>query len=125
MKPGADATTNQKTHHAIGLLSFAAALVTSAVTLALFIIAFVPDSHTYAARRLNKILFVFALMIAPIIHVAGLGLGIAGAFLKNSKKVFPILGIVLNALPLMLALLGWLFIILIAGAVLGSGGGWM
>ncbi|GEM_PF-3579736 len=125
MEPGFDDSINKKTHHTIGLISFWTAIVTGAISFVLFIIAFIPESNTYTAERLNKIFFVFALIIAPILHIVGLALGIIGAFIKNSKKVFPALGIILNSLPLILAIIIWMFFLVIVLAVLGSGGGWM
>ena len=125
MEPAFDDSANKKTHPTVGLISFWTAIVTGAISFVLFIIAFVPESNTYTAQRLNKILFVFALIIAPVLHIIGLALGIIGAFIKNSKKNFPALGITLNALPLVLAIIIWIFFLLIVLAVLGSGGGWM
>lgn len=116
--------TASNKHPKTGLISFGLAIVTGALTFLLLIASFIPESGTYTTARFNKILFVFALIVAPVFHLAGLIFGIVGAFTKDSKKVFSILGIVFNSLPLVLAIVIWIFILLIALAVIGSGGGW-
>ena len=125
MNTASNAPAKDREHPKTGLVSFGLAIATGALTLLVLIADFIPESGTYTARRFDKILFVFALVIAPVFHLAGLVLGIIGAFTKDSKKVFSVLGIVFNSLPLVLAIIGWIFILLIALAVVGSGGGWM
>ena len=125
MNAAFDDSANKRTHPKTGLISFGLAIGSGAITLLLLVVSFIPESGTYTEQRFNKILFVFALIMAPVFHLAGLTLGIIGAFSKNSKKVFPILGIIFNSLPLILAVAVWVFLLLIALAVIGSGGGWM
>jgi hypothetical protein len=123
MKPGVDDSANIKAHHAVGLISFGRAIVAGGGTLLLLIVALISDGGTCPGERLHKILFVQALVIAPILYATGLVLGIVGAFFKKSKKVFPVLGIIFNALPLVAAILIWIFFLVIIMAVLSSGGG--
>ena len=125
MKPGINDPAGGKTHHRTGLISCALAIVTGSVGFLLFIVSMIPESGTYTARRWTNIFFIFAFAVAPALHICGLGLGIAGAFIKTSKKLFPTLGIVLNAVPLVGALLGWMLLFWVIWAVISSGGGWM
>lgn len=124
MKPVSYNSIN-KSYSKSGWISFGLALATGFITLLLLIAWFVPEGGTYTEQRLGKILFVFGLIIAPILHLTGLIFGIIGAFKKDSKKLFSVFGIVLNSLALAVAAVFWLFILLIALAVIGSGGGWM
>ncbi|HVE58226.1 MAG TPA: hypothetical protein VNB22_15440 [Pyrinomonadaceae bacterium] len=115
----------KKTHPKTGLISCGLAIVTGAVTLLLFVASFIPERGTYAEQRFNNIFLVFGAAVAPLLHFTGLLLGIIGAFIKDSKKVFPILGIILNGLPLIFALFIWILLFWVIWAVLSSGGGWM
>jgi hypothetical protein len=124
MYAASDNPAKNRFHPKTGLISFWLAIVTGAIAFLLFVGSFIPESGTYAEKRLNNIFLVFALGIAPILHLAGLILGIVGAFTKNSKKVFPILGIVLNGLPVICAVIIWILLLLAVVAVVGSGGGW-
>ena len=125
MKAGFDDSANKKTHHPVGLISFGFAVVTGAISLLLFIVSLIPESGTYTAQRFTNILVVYGLAVAPLLHTTGLVLGIVGAFLKNSKKLFPVLGIVLNILPLIFAAIIWILLFWVIWAVIASGGGWM
>lgn len=125
MEPAFDDSAKNIFHPRVGLISFGLAIITGAITFLLFIVSFIPESGTYTEQRFNRIFFGFMLITAPIFHLAGLVLGIIGAFKKNSKKVFSILGIVFNSLPLIFVLIVWVFFLLIALAVISSGGGWM
>ena len=125
MNIASDSPAKPRSHPKKGLISFGLAIANGFITLLIFAVSFIPESGTYAEQRANKVLFVFALIIAPIFYLTGLVLGIIGAFMKNSKKLFPILGIVFNSLPLIGVAIIWIFILLIALAVISSGGGWM
>ncbi len=115
----------KRRHPKIGVISLSLAIANGLITLLILVGSFIPEDGTYAEQRVDKALFVFALIIAPIFHLVGLALGIGGAFMKNAKKVFPVLGIIFNGLPLVIAAVCWVIILLIALAVISSGGGWM
>lgn len=52
-------------------------------------------------------------MILPIpVHLAGLILGVAALFFPNRKKLFPILGVVLNLIFGLSGLFPWLWLII-------------
>ena len=124
MSAAFDNPAKNRFHPKTGLISFWLALLTGAITFSLFVVSFIAESGTYSERRLNNIFLVFALGIAPILHLAGLVLGVVGAFTKNSKKIFPILGIIFNGLSVFCALVFWILLLLAVVAVIGSGGGW-
>jgi hypothetical protein len=125
MKAGFDDSANKKTHHPVGLISFGMAIFTGAVSLVLFIISLIPESGTYTAKRWTNILIIYGLAVAPVLHTIGLVLGIVGVFLKESKKLFPVLGIILNVLPVIFSALLWILLFWVIWAVIASGGGWM
>jgi len=119
-----DDLAKNRNHPKTGLISFGLAIVTGAITFLLFVVSFIPESGTYTEQRFNKIFLGFALGIAPILHLTGLIMGIVGAFTKNYRKVFPILGIIFNGLPVICAVIIWILLLLAVVAVIGSGGGW-
>jgi hypothetical protein len=125
MKPGFNDSAPRKRHHAVGLISFGTAVVTGFISLLLFIVSMIPESGTYTAQRFTNILIIYGLAVAPVLHATGLILGIVGLFLKESKKIFPVLGIILNALPLIFAAILWILLFWVIWAVISSGGGWM
>lgn len=101
----------------LGALSWFAGFV-------LVVLSFIPESGTYASQHADKRLFVFGLLVAPALHLVGLGIGIAGAIRKSTKRGLAVTGIVLNGVPLALALLGWILVVILGVAVLTSGGAW-
>ena len=125
MKTAFEDSRNKKNHHPVGLISFGTAIFTGAVSLVLFIISLIPESGTYTAQRWTNILLIYGLAVAPLLHGIGFVLGIVGAFLKESKKLFPVLGIILNGLPLIFAAVLWILLFWVIWAVLSSGGAWM
>jgi hypothetical protein len=125
MKTAADDLADKKTHRKAGLISFGMAIITIATAFLLFVASFIPERGAYTEQRFNNVLLVFGAAVAPLLHFTGLVLGITGAFTKDSKKVFPILGIIFNTLPLILALFIWMLLFWVIWAVLSSGGGWM
>jgi len=92
--------------------------------LVLFIVSMIPKSGTYTAERFMNIFLIFAFCIAPALYLCGLGLAIAGMFIKSSKKFFPVIGLILNAVPLLAVLVVWIFLFWVLWALIASGGGW-
>lgn len=58
---------------------------------------------------------IFLLFLTLIGNLAGLGFGIAGLLQKRRKKLFAVLGTVLNGI-----VIGFLFVVLLIGALIGS-----
>jgi len=116
-------SVKSSSHSKPGLISLGLAIITALATLVLFFITFIPESGTFEQIRINQILFVFTLIIAPIPYFTGLILGIVGAFKKPARLIFPLLGIIFNALALGLIIFYWVLIVLLFVA-LSSLGGW-
>ena len=63
------------------------------------------STRTSAVRSPNETLLAIVLLAGVALTVAGLGLAIGSLFQTSRKKLFPVLGLVLNLVPL-LGLLG-------------------
>ncbi len=50
-------------------------------------------------------------LIAPVLHLIGAALGVGGLFTKNTKKLFPVFGTVLNIMLGISGVLLWVFVI--------------
>lgn len=50
-------------------------------------------------------------VFAPLLHFIGAGLGIGGLFTKNTKKVFPVVGTILNIMLGISGVLLWVLVI--------------
>jgi Mg2+/Co2+ transporter CorB len=110
-------------HSKLGLISLGLAIITGLVTFLLFIYTYIPEKGTFAQLRVSQILFIFSMIIAPILHLIGLILGIAGVFKKDYKAVLSVVGLGVNAVGLILIVGYWLLIVLLLAA-LNSLGGW-
>jgi hypothetical protein len=111
-------------HSRLGIASVVLGALTWLAGAVLVVLSFLPETGTYASRHADNRLFVFGLLIAPALHLAGLGIGIAGAIKKSSRRALAVTGIVLNGVPLALAIFGWILVVILGVAVLTSGGGW-
>lgn len=110
-------------HSKLGLISLGLAIIAGLVTFLLFISTFIPERGTFSQIRVSQILFIFSMMIAPILHLIGLILGIAGVFRKDYKAVFSVVGLGVNAVALILIVGYWLLIVLLF-VMLNSLGSW-
>ena len=54
------------------------------------------------------VLIAFGGLGGPLVHFVGLGIGIGGAFQRERKRLFGILGIVLNGILLLLLAISWM-----------------
>lgn len=89
-------------HSRLGIASFIIALGQGLFTLLLIILAGILASR--GRQQENEPLFIFLglFFIASIFdHLVGIALGIAGSVQRSRKKVFAILGLVLNTLTLL------------------------
>jgi hypothetical protein len=74
----------------------------------------------HLVKRLDLFLGVLAIIGGPVAHLLGLVLGIAGAFQKQSKKLFPVLGITSNGALLLIAVVFTVLFLAIIIAALGA-----
>jgi|SRR5215510_13132453 len=97
-------------HGGLGIASFVISVVVLILVFVLFAIAgIMHSSNSQAMNAINTIVgLVFILLLFT--GLIGIGLGVAGAVQKKSKKVFPVLGIVIGtgtfALSLILVVIG-------------------
>ena len=92
-------------HSGLGIASFIIALLQGLLTYMVILIAGVLAAA--GPQRDNEVGFMIVglLIITGIFtHCVGAGLGIAGLVQKNRKKVFAVLGLILNACALLMVL---------------------
>jgi hypothetical protein len=97
-------------HSKLGLTSFLIALGFPLLFLILLAIPVVSygriDNQT--DDEISLILIMFGGLGGPMIHFAGLVIGIAGAFQRARKRLFAILGLVFNGAMLLLLAIAWI-----------------
>jgi len=94
-----DFVTLEKRHSRLAILAIVLAVISS-ILFALFILS---QTMLMGGDRvfLYK-LIVFFTVIFALIQLIGLGLGVAGLFSKQTKKLFPIISTILNGILLLL-----------------------
>lgn len=109
-------------HSGLGIASFIISIGTPLLIACLFIFSISLDTflNGYQRRDFNLILGLLVIFIPPFGHLIGLVLGIVGARQTNSKKLFPILGIIFNGLFLLMGLALVIIVILIVFAAAGG-----
>jgi hypothetical protein len=86
-----------KVQSKLGLASFLIAIVTFIFVIALFIMAMSFDSRrSQVGESLTNFWLVSFFILAPLAHLVGTILGVIVLFQKQRKKVFAVLGIILN-----------------------------
>jgi hypothetical protein len=93
-------TPDPRKHKGLGIASFVITVVSFVLVLLAVVIAGVVTMAHKATPEINTIIGLF-LFIVWLLDLIGIGLGIAGALDRTSKKVFPILGIVIGAAVLL------------------------
>ena len=110
-------------HSRLGIASGIIALATMFVTLLLFAAWFIAEDGTYAEHRVLYALFAYGMVVAPVLHLTGVGLA-ASALFTQTKRLFAVLGMTLNLLPLGLAALCWILLIVFVVLIISAGGVW-
>lgn len=85
----------------LGIASFVISLTVMVLEIAGFIIVAVSAASSGNQIIGTAIVFAVGAILGAIINLAGIGLGIAGALQKSSRKVLSILGIILNSLTIL------------------------
>jgi len=102
----------------LGMVSLALALGFPGLVILLLVISMILDGRFDFVKQLDLSIAVLTLVGGPIVHFLALVLGIVAVFQRGRKKLLPILGIVLNALFLVVAAIFVIvFLSLIAGAL--------
>jgi len=96
-------------HKGLGIASFIITLICVVLTILLFGIAGAMTNAGKATPEFNMIVG-FGIIFVGFVDLIGIGLGIAGAADRSSKKVFPVLGLVFG-----------IGILLLAGALIAIG----
>jgi hypothetical protein len=90
--------THSKPHSKLGVASFAIGVGTFSVAVLGY--AFLIIISTKAGSELNQYFFMYYILflffVAPVAHLVGEILGIIPLFIKNCRKLFPILGLLVN-----------------------------
>ena len=116
--------TNRPRHSRLCVASLVLAVMTWSAAFLLLAAGFVTESGTHADRRATNAFLVFGLLVAPVVHSAGLVTGVVGAYKSRSRGLLPIAAIGLHGLALAFVAIGWIAAVVIVVAVLRSGGGW-
>ena len=97
-------------HSKLGIASFLIALAFPSLLLLLLAIPAVGYGRIDNQKddEIFLIVIMFGGLGGPIIHFVGLVIGIAGAFQKERKRRFAILGIVLNGILVLLLAISWI-----------------
>jgi hypothetical protein len=104
----ANDSIKHREHSKFGIISFGLAMTIILILILLTLLALIVKNDPSLQIIFGQAFYIFGLMIAPILNLAGLILGIAGAFRKDSQKLFSILGIVFNAVELVIIAGIWL-----------------
>lgn len=90
-------------HGGLGIASFTISVIVLILIFALIAVAaFMKTSNVPVRSAANAIVGLFFILLL-FTDLIGIGLGIAGAIQKKSKKVFPVLGIVIGTGTIVMA----------------------
>lgn len=101
-------TKNKTTHSWLGISSFIISIIFIAETFITFLIAGVLEVSTQGGlneQSATAVIIGMVIIFFNIIGVIGLGLGIAALFEKNKKKIFSVLGVILNTIFILINIL--------------------
>ena len=98
-----DSALPVRKHPKFGVASFLIALGFPPLLFALFAILYLLQGRIESEAFTDFLIILGALFVGLIVHFVGLALGIAGASQKECKKLFAILGIVVNGILVFLA----------------------
>lgn len=84
-------------HSGIGIASFIISVLSLTALIAVFVIIAIAVTSGGFKKGSIEMGAGLALVLTWLLTLIGLGLGIAGALVKNTKKVFSVLGIVFSA----------------------------
>lgn len=98
----------ERKHSGLGIASFVVSIITGLMMFMLFVVAGVMETSTPGGMDENSVeamlvgLFLFALLFLDLLAA---GLGVAGLFQKERRKLFAILGLVFAAATIVITLL--------------------
>lgn len=84
-------------HSGMGIASFVIAIAQGILTVIVIVVAGILTTMGPQSEHQGAFMIVgLVIMGGMLLHLIGIGLGIAGACQKNRKKIFSILGLILN-----------------------------
>jgi len=89
-------------HGGLGVASFVISIVVLPLLFVLIGVA-AAIKQSGGESQVNNMLIGFDMISLWVVNLAGIGLGIAGAVDKSSKKVFPVLGLVFGIATILLS----------------------
>lgn len=94
----------EKNHSRLGVASFVIGVVLP-ILMTIFIISgfFLDTKRNSVGSDVLSVIFVISLTF-PILHLVGLILGIIGLFVKTKKRLFAVIGTILNAVLLLVGI---------------------
>ena len=114
----AQSAASERKNSKLGMVSLWSALGSPGLVILLLVISMILDGRFEVVKQLDLSIALLTLIGGPIVHFTALVLGIVAVFQKDRKKLVPILGIVLNGIFLVLAVIMVLvFLSLIAGGL--------
>lgn len=90
-------------HSRLGVTSLLLALGFPFLCLIIFVAMMIVSDQIENGAFVGFVTILVASIAAVAVHLTGVILGIAGAYKKDSRKLFPVLGIVFNGVPLLLS----------------------
>ena len=99
----AEASAPVRRHSRLGVTSLLLALGFPFLCLIIFVVMLIVSGQIENGAFVGFVTILAASIAAVVVHLTGVILGIAGAYKKDSKKLFPVLGIVFNGVPLLLS----------------------
>lgn len=98
-----DSVEPLRSHSKLGLGSLLIALGLPLLFLIVFAIMILLASQIQNAALTNFVVILIASFVGAVGHLVGLILGIVGTFRKTNKKLLPVLGIIFNGIPMLVA----------------------
>ncbi|HMS42304.1 MAG TPA: hypothetical protein PKE69_18875 [Pyrinomonadaceae bacterium] len=109
----------EKSHSRLGVASFLVSVILPILMTVFSIITFSIDTKRNSVGSDIVLILLVISLTFPILHFVGLTLGIAGIFVKTKKRLFAVIGTILNAVLLLvgIGLVYLAFIVFSAAAV--------
>jgi len=96
-------TAPVRRHSRLGITSLLLALGFPFLLLIIFVVMLIFSEQIENGAFVGFVTILAASIAAVAVHLTGVILGIAGVYKKENRKLFPVLGIVFNGLPLLLS----------------------
>ncbi len=99
----------KRTHSTLGIASFCISIGIPLINILFFVIANISGEFSFRPTKeiptwvsIFQIFWIIFVCLSPFAWLVGVGLGIGGLFQKNRKKLFPILGLIISVITVLL-----------------------